>query len=165
MASIYGVGIVAMCFFISELRLRSASLWVAAMAHAAHNFFFQLAIPVLIATAPGSRVELLDPRVSANGAHWLRFGVVPGNTLRERFRLSELLGRDAHTRQGLVRQPGQNVRVMFKRVAGSRAGYLSIVHRRKRSLSFGAPGERSQPPAGADRWILRDVSSRNDESP
>jgi membrane protease YdiL (CAAX protease family) len=60
MALIYGVGIVAMSFVFSELRMRSESVWVAALAHAAHNFFFQFALPVLLLTAPGSRSELWD---------------------------------------------------------------------------------------------------------
>lgn len=60
MALIYGMGIIAMGFFISDLRVRSGSVWVAAIVHAAHNFFFQLAVPVLLLTAPGSRSDLWD---------------------------------------------------------------------------------------------------------
>jgi membrane protease YdiL (CAAX protease family) len=60
MASIYGLGILAMSFVFSELRVRSGSVWTAAVVHAAHNFFFQFAVPVLLLTAPGSRSELWD---------------------------------------------------------------------------------------------------------
>ena len=60
MALIYGLGIIAMSFLFSELRMRSGSVWVPAIAHAAHNFFFQFAVPVLLLTAPGSRSEFWD---------------------------------------------------------------------------------------------------------
>jgi len=60
MALIYSLGIIAMSFVFSELRVRSGSVWVAAIAHAAHNFFLQFAIPVLLLTMPGSRSELWD---------------------------------------------------------------------------------------------------------
>lgn len=60
LALIYGVGIIAMSFFFSDLRVRSGSVWVAAIVHAAHNFFFQFAVPVLLLTAPGSRSDLWD---------------------------------------------------------------------------------------------------------
>jgi membrane protease YdiL (CAAX protease family) len=60
MALIYGLGILAMSFVFSELRVRSESAWTAAIVHAAHNFFFQFAVPVLLLTAPGSRSELWD---------------------------------------------------------------------------------------------------------
>lgn len=60
MALIYGVGIVAMSYVFSELRVRSGSVWVAAIVHAAHNFFFQFMVPVLLLTVPGSRSDLWD---------------------------------------------------------------------------------------------------------
>jgi uncharacterized protein len=60
MAVIYGIGIVAMSFFFSELRMRSGSVWVAAIVHASHNFAFQFAVPVLLLTVPGSRSDLWD---------------------------------------------------------------------------------------------------------
>lgn len=60
MALIYGVGIIAMSFFFGELRVRSGSVWVATIVHAAHNFFFQFAVPVLLLTVPGSRSYLWD---------------------------------------------------------------------------------------------------------
>lgn len=60
MALIYGVGIIAMSYVFSELRVRSGSVWVAAIVHAAHNFFFQFMVPVLLLTAPGSRSDLWD---------------------------------------------------------------------------------------------------------
>lgn len=60
MALIYGVGIIAMSFVFSELRVRSGSVWVAAIVYAAHNFFFQFAVPVLLLTVPGSRSDLWD---------------------------------------------------------------------------------------------------------
>ena len=60
MALIYGVGIIAMSFVFSELRVRSGSVWVATIVHAAHNFFFQFTVPVLLLTVPGSRSDLWD---------------------------------------------------------------------------------------------------------
>jgi membrane protease YdiL (CAAX protease family) len=60
MALIYGVGIIAMSYVFSELRVRSGSVWVAAIVHAAHNFFFQFTVPVLLLTVPGSRSDLWD---------------------------------------------------------------------------------------------------------
>ena len=60
MALVYGLGIVAMSFLISELRMRSGSVWVAATIHAAHNFFFQFAMPALILTSPGPRSAWWD---------------------------------------------------------------------------------------------------------
>jgi len=60
MALIYGVGILAMSYVFSELRVRSGSVWVAAIVHAAHNFFFQFMVPVLLLTVPGSRSDLWD---------------------------------------------------------------------------------------------------------
>lgn len=60
MAAIYGVGIMAMSFVFSELWVRSGSVWVAAIVHAAHNFFLQFAFPVLLLTAPGSHSGLWD---------------------------------------------------------------------------------------------------------
>lgn len=60
MALIYGVGIIAMSYVFSELRVRSGSVWVAAVVHAAHNFFFQFMVPVLLLTVPGSRSHLWD---------------------------------------------------------------------------------------------------------
>lgn len=60
MALVYGLGIVAMSFVFSELRVRSGSVWIAAIAHAAHNFFFQFAFPVLLLTAPGAHSALWD---------------------------------------------------------------------------------------------------------
>jgi len=60
MALVYGIGIIAMSFLFSELRVRSGSVWVAAAMHASHNFFFQFAVPALILRAPGSRSSLWD---------------------------------------------------------------------------------------------------------
>lgn len=67
MALIYGLGIIAMSFFFSELRARSGSVWVAAIAHASHNFFFQLMVPALLLTVPGSRSDLWDMVASDTG--------------------------------------------------------------------------------------------------
>jgi uncharacterized protein len=67
MALVYGLAIIAMSFLISELRVRSRSVWVAAAMHAAHNFFFQFAIPALILRAPGSRSALWDVVASDAG--------------------------------------------------------------------------------------------------
>mgnify|MGYP003584875364 CR=1 FL=1 len=60
MTSIYGLGIIAMSLVCSELRVRSGSVWVATIVHAAHNFFFQFAVPVLLLTVPGSRADWWD---------------------------------------------------------------------------------------------------------
>jgi hypothetical protein len=43
------------------------SVWVAAIAHASHNFFFQLLVPVLLLTVPGSHSELWDMLASDTG--------------------------------------------------------------------------------------------------
>jgi membrane protease YdiL (CAAX protease family) len=67
MALVYGLGIIAMSFLICELRVRSRSVWVAAAMHAAHNFFFQFAVPALILRAPGSRSDLWDVVASDAG--------------------------------------------------------------------------------------------------
>ena len=56
----YGSSIVAINFIVSELRMRSRSVWVATVFHAAHNFFFQLAIPTLLFSKPGARSDLWD---------------------------------------------------------------------------------------------------------
>lgn len=60
MAVVYCLCIMALSYFISELRVRSGSVWVAGTAHAAHNFFFQFAVPALILTVPGSHSTLWD---------------------------------------------------------------------------------------------------------
>ena len=49
-----------MNFVICDLRVRSGSVWVAVVFHAAHNFLFQLAIPNLVFTKPGPRIELWE---------------------------------------------------------------------------------------------------------
>jgi membrane protease YdiL (CAAX protease family) len=67
MALIYGVGIIAMSYVFSELRVRSGSVWVAAIVHAAHNFFFQFMVPVLLLTVPGSRSDLWDMATGDTG--------------------------------------------------------------------------------------------------
>jgi membrane protease YdiL (CAAX protease family) len=56
----YAMSIVAMNFVISELRVRSGSVWVATLLHASHNFFFQLAVPVFVLARPGARSELWE---------------------------------------------------------------------------------------------------------
>jgi membrane protease YdiL (CAAX protease family) len=60
MAFAYGMSIVAINFVISEMRMRSQSVWVATLLHASHNFFFQLAVPVLVLTESGRRSELWE---------------------------------------------------------------------------------------------------------
>lgn len=60
MALVYGVGIVAINFLVCELRMRSGSVWVASAIHAAHNFFFQFAVPVLLLTSPGANAAAWD---------------------------------------------------------------------------------------------------------
>jgi uncharacterized protein len=67
MALIYGVGIIAMSYVFSELRVRSGSVWVAAIVHAVHNFFFQFMVPVLLLTVPGSRSDLWDMATGDTG--------------------------------------------------------------------------------------------------
>jgi len=54
----YAISIFAINLVISELRMRSESIWVATLFHASHNFFFQLAIPTLILATPGKRSDL-----------------------------------------------------------------------------------------------------------
>lgn len=56
----YALGIIAMGFVISELRLRSRSVFVATVCHAAHNFVFQIVVPVIVLTQPGERAEWWD---------------------------------------------------------------------------------------------------------
>jgi membrane protease YdiL (CAAX protease family) len=56
----YAMSIIAMNFVISELRLRSGSVWVATLLHASHNFFFQLAVPAFILARPGGRSKLWE---------------------------------------------------------------------------------------------------------
>jgi membrane protease YdiL (CAAX protease family) len=60
MALAYGVSIIAINFVISELRMRSDSVWVATVFHASHNFFFQLAVPTLVFARPGARSDLWE---------------------------------------------------------------------------------------------------------
>ncbi|HEY0503708.1 MAG TPA: CPBP family intramembrane glutamic endopeptidase [Lysobacter sp.] len=67
MAAVYATGIVAIGFFLGELRLRSGSVWVAALAHAAHNFFFQFAVPALLLTAAGANAAWWDLLASDTG--------------------------------------------------------------------------------------------------
>ena len=67
MALIYGLGIIAISLFFSELRMRSDSVWVAVIAHASHNFFFQLMVPVLLFIVPGSHSELWEMVASDTG--------------------------------------------------------------------------------------------------
>jgi membrane protease YdiL (CAAX protease family) len=56
----YAVSVIAMNFVISELRIRSGSVWVATLLHASHNFFFQLAVPTFVLTRPGKRSALWE---------------------------------------------------------------------------------------------------------
>lgn len=60
LALAYGVGIVAINFLVCELRMRSGSVWVASTIHAAHNFFFQFAAPVLLLTKAGANAAAWD---------------------------------------------------------------------------------------------------------
>jgi uncharacterized protein len=60
MALAYGVSIVAINFVISDLRMRSGSVWVATVFHASHNFFFQLAVPNFAFARPGARSDLWE---------------------------------------------------------------------------------------------------------
>jgi uncharacterized protein len=59
-APAYAMGIIAMNFVISELRVRSGSVWVAVLLHASHNFFFQLAVPTFVFARLGSRSTLWE---------------------------------------------------------------------------------------------------------
>lgn len=67
MTLIYGVGIVAMSFVFSEFRVRSGSVWIAAIAHAAHNFFFQFVVPALLLTMSGSNSGRWDMMAGDTG--------------------------------------------------------------------------------------------------
>jgi membrane protease YdiL (CAAX protease family) len=60
MALVYASSIVAMNFVISELRVRSGSVWVATLLHASHNFFFQLAVPAFLLARSGRRSALWE---------------------------------------------------------------------------------------------------------
>jgi uncharacterized protein len=66
-APAYAMGIIAMNFVISELRVRSGSVWVAVLLHASHNFFFQLAVPAIALGQPGSRSKLWEVLGSDRG--------------------------------------------------------------------------------------------------
>ena len=62
MVAAYGMSIVAINFVVSELRMRSGSVWVATVLHASHNFFFQLAVPAFVLARqemPSERWEIL----------------------------------------------------------------------------------------------------------
>jgi membrane protease YdiL (CAAX protease family) len=56
----YAISVFFINFVISELRMRSKSIWVATVFHASHNFFFQLAIPTLIFAKARTREELWE---------------------------------------------------------------------------------------------------------
>jgi membrane protease YdiL (CAAX protease family) len=60
MTAAYAASIVAIGFVASALRLRSGSVWVATVLHASHNFLFQLAVPALLFTQPGTHAGLWD---------------------------------------------------------------------------------------------------------
>lgn len=60
MAAVYGVGIVAIGYVLNELRVRSGSVWVPALGHAAHNFLFQFVVPALLLTAAGPNAAAWD---------------------------------------------------------------------------------------------------------
>lgn len=60
LCSTYAASIIAMNFVISELRVRSGSVWVATAFHGAHNFFLQLVFPFLLFTKPGARADLWE---------------------------------------------------------------------------------------------------------
>lgn len=60
MALVYALGILAINGFICALRMRSGSVWVAATAHAAHNFIFQFVVPVFLLTAAGANAGWWD---------------------------------------------------------------------------------------------------------
>jgi predicted GNAT superfamily acetyltransferase len=72
----------------------------------------------------------LETWAIANGAHWLRLGVVQGNARAERF--WESLGYfETRTREGIVMGKLKNtIRVMVKPLAGdSLEQYLSLIER------------------------------------
>lgn len=60
MALAYAFSIVAINFVISELRVRSGSVWVATLFHTSHNFFFQLVVPAFVLARPGRRSGLWE---------------------------------------------------------------------------------------------------------
>lgn len=75
----------------------------------------------------------LEAWMTARGAHWIRLGVVRGNTRAERF--WESLGfEELRVREGIVMgRLTQAVRVMFKPVrGGTRERYLALVARDRR---------------------------------
>lgn len=86
MALIYGLGIIAMSFVFSELRMRSGSVWIAAIVHAAHNFFFQFAAPALLLTLPGSHSDLWDMVAGDTGLCIAALYIVTYLVLRRIFR-------------------------------------------------------------------------------
>lgn len=59
-AIVYTASIISMTFVISELRMRSGSLWVATTMHVSHNFFFQLVFPFLIFSGSGPHADQWD---------------------------------------------------------------------------------------------------------
>lgn len=67
MVTVYCFGIAAMSYFFSELRMKSGSVWVTTIVHAAHNFLFQFIIPALLLRSSGSRKELWDFVASDTG--------------------------------------------------------------------------------------------------
>ncbi|MCB9026008.1 MAG: CPBP family intramembrane metalloprotease [Bdellovibrionaceae bacterium] len=56
----YASSIIAMNFIVCDLRVLSGSIWVAIAFHSAHNFLFQLAVPNLLFTKSGSRIDLWE---------------------------------------------------------------------------------------------------------
>lgn len=56
----YALSIVAIGFVISEIRMRSGSVLVATVFHAAHNFFFQLVVPNFLFTQQGTRFDMWE---------------------------------------------------------------------------------------------------------
>lgn len=51
----YSLSIIALGYVINEFYIRSKSIWVAAVFHASHNFFFQLFVPGIFFSLPGPK--------------------------------------------------------------------------------------------------------------
>jgi len=53
----YTLSIIGIGYFIGWIRMKSGSVWVASVAHASHNFFFQLLIPYVLFAKEGENAK------------------------------------------------------------------------------------------------------------
>ncbi|HLT91162.1 MAG TPA: CPBP family intramembrane glutamic endopeptidase [Woeseiaceae bacterium] len=67
MVLVYAAGILAMNAVLCELRMRSGSVWVAALAHAAHNFLLQFVVPAMVLRSGGTRSRFWDEAAGDTG--------------------------------------------------------------------------------------------------